>query len=192
MESIFERYLRSNRHFMNITNEHVKLCESIAEQAHASHTRWNGESYKNSHLTRINKRLLNVSDKFLYYMHEENEKLANLLKCVAWLHDVLEDCRDEGFDSHYLLAAGVPLAVVQEVRHLTRLPSESYLPYIIRLCNSNSPIVMTVKLLDIEDNLSDLDTYPNTERHRDCYELSRYIIEDRWTECNGGVSDLWI
>lgn len=190
--SIFNKYLNDNRHFLKeVKAEHVHLCEQIAEEAHATHTRWNGDSYKASHLTRIANRIEELFNKnILQYDtpwkgYEMDTPFYRTVGCVAWLHDVLEDCRDEGYDSHILLERGVPLCVVQEVRNLTRLPGESYLPYIIRLCNSNSPISMLVKLLDIEDNLSDLDSYQGTERHRDCYELSRYIIEQRWFECAG-------
>ena len=68
-------------------------------------------------------------------------------EAVAWLHDVLEDCKGP-VDEQVIGAVGMELYV--QVLHLTRdndMPQDSYYRYI-----RNSSIALRVKLADIADN----------------------------------------
>lgn len=73
-------------------------------------------------------------------------------KCVALLHDVLEDTVYQAAD---LLAAGVDTEVVKAVRILTRAEQERYFDYIGRIATTDSPIdCVMIKIADICHNLS--------------------------------------
>ena len=92
----------------------LRLCEKIAHVAHFGQQRRDGSAY---------------------VAHPKG--VASLLhdpihKCVAWLHDVLEDTR-ETYES--LIEAGVDKSIVDLVVVLTRKPGQSYDEYIQGILN---------------------------------------------------------
>lgn len=125
-------------------------CLEVAEEAHKGQKRWNGEPY-------INHPLFVVS-KF------EEEKL----KCVAILHDVIEN---SSYDRSILSFKGVSNDIIDVVEILTRKESESYKNFILRICKNQEAI--RVKIEDIKHNLSDL----KQGSLRDKYELALLILE---------------
>jgi (p)ppGpp synthase/HD superfamily hydrolase len=89
------------------------------------------------------------------------ERVANSVygwkaKSVSYLHDVVEDTHLT-FDSLSLI--GIPSdPIIWRVARLTRNEDETYTEFIDRIIESDDEIVLKVKIADIEDNLSDLDT----------------------------------
>jgi len=85
-----------------------------------------------------------------YILHPE--RVAARLPCpqaqaVAWLHDVLEDTHVTAED---LLAAGIPLRVVQAVQALTHSHDEPLPLYYRRVVADE--LAREVKLADVADN----------------------------------------
>ncbi len=83
-------------------------------------------------------------------------------KMVAVLHDVVEDCREKGYDFARLEREGFSPAVVSGVRAVTKLPDEegkhsdpgyeeTYLRFVRRA--AAHPLGRLVKIADLEDNL---------------------------------------
>jgi (p)ppGpp synthase/HD superfamily hydrolase len=139
-----------------ITMETVKLCESIAREAHEGQTRKLGEDKGKP-----------------YIIHPERMAAAALrhdqldVAAVCWLHDVVEDC-DVTLDD--LRERGVPADVVTAVDHVTQRSGEEYITYIMRA--RQHPVAAQVKLLDLDDNLKSI--HPGSMR--DKYMLARQII----------------
>lgn len=131
----------------------INKCLKIAEQAHEGQRRkFVDEPYVN-HPTRMANRID-----------------APFYKCIALLHDVLED---SDFTASDLLGWGVSPEIVEVVTTLTKTDGESYCEYIIRCLNDIH--ARTVKILDLKDNLSNL----HRGSMRDKYELSLYMLEGR-------------
>ena len=72
---------------------------------------------------------------------------------IAVLHDVIEKT---SIDIEYLMDAGFSDKVVQAIDSLSRRPEESYDNYIDRV--SKNKLATKIKIIDLEDNMSLLDT----------------------------------
>ncbi len=72
-------------------------------------------------------------------------------KCVALLHDVLEDTDATTYDIERTL--GMPTHVVKAVLLLTRTPGENYLEHLKRIRRNR--LACCVKIADLLHNLSD-------------------------------------
>lgn len=70
------------------------------------------------------------------------------MRCIAILHDVLED---SNFTAEMLLTLGVPDEVVSVVQVLTRKDGEPYTEYLNRVMENRDAI--RIKIADIEDNM---------------------------------------
>ena len=117
----------------------------IALQAHVDQIDQQGKPYI-GHLLRVAAR---VSDS-----HES--------MTVALLHDIVEDTyvtltelREQGF----------PPAILDAVRALTKMPSETYFEYIEGI--KSNPLALKVKLADLQDNLSPERRFPGDESLRE-------------------------
>lgn len=69
-------------------------------------------------------------------------------KCVAWLHDVLEDSE---FTSKDLMCLGLPEDVVEAVVAITKKQDENYDEYISRV--KENTLARSVKLEDLKHNM---------------------------------------
>lgn len=76
-------------------------------------------------------------------------------KIVAVLHDVLEDTQ---WTEEELRLEGFPDSIIDGVKSVTRLESETYEAFVQRA--ANDPIGIEVKIADIEENM-DLSRIPN-------------------------------
>lgn len=85
----------------------------------------------------------------LYVMHKVKH-LGELAMACAVLHDVMEDCADEGYDAQYLYDQGLSLALVRIVCMLTHHPSDPYMDYIKNI--ASDPIAKAIKMADLEHN----------------------------------------
>ena len=110
-----------------------KKCREVATRAHFGQARFNGGPYINHPIS--------VAGKF------KEEKL----KCIAILHDVIEDTV---YNSNQLLSEGISKEIVEVVSILSRKKGEPYTQFIMRVCENQDAI--RVKIADIEHNLSDL------------------------------------
>ena len=89
------------------------------------------------------------------------------LKCIAVLHDVIED---SDYDAKDLKDAGFSEIVIEGVLCLTHRDGEAYDDYITRICQH--PHARKVKMADIRDNM-DL-TRIEKVRERDLRRLEKY------------------
>jgi len=129
----------------------INRCLQIAELAHdGQYRKFTKEPYIN-HPIRVS-----------------NNFNTEYLKCIALLHDVLED---SDFTSEDLLGWGVGEEIIDVVYILSRKNGESYFDFIMRCLNNN--IATIIKIADIRDNLINL--HPGSMR--DKYELALYILE---------------
>ncbi len=111
-----------------------KLCYSIAKKAHEGQTRKvSGKPYIIHPLS--------VANSF---------KSDSELRCIAVLHDVLED---SSFTAKDLIKMGVPIQIVEVVKVLTHSDNETYDDYIARV--AKNPKARQVKIADILDNMKD-------------------------------------
>ena len=72
-----------------------------------------------------------------------------LARCVAYLHDVVEDC--PGWTLARLAAEGMPPAVVAAVDALTKRAGEDNEAYLARVLAN--PLAVRVKIADLRDNM---------------------------------------
>ena len=114
--------------------KHFELCLEIAEKAHEGQTRYDGVTPYIVHPRA-------VADQFDDYF----------LKCIAILHDVIEDC--DGYDWKTLVDLGVDPMVVDAVVVITHPKEEPYEEYIDRILPFD--YVAKVKLADMLVNLAD-------------------------------------
>lgn len=125
-------------------------CYEIAKKAHEGQKRWG------SGLPYITHPEV-VASKFI------DEKL----KCIAILHDVLEDSEIPAQD---LLKEGVDVNIIVVVEILTRKKDESYKDYILRVMEDVD--ATKIKIEDIKHNLLDL----KQGSLRDKYELALILL----------------
>lgn len=132
---------------MKTLTEQLLLAPQVAARAHQHQKRKDGTPYI-AHPTRVALRILlkTVSSLDSYGEAMDIEK-----QIVAYLHDVvedtdvtLEDLRDLGF-SEYILHC---------VDAITKRPGEKYADFILRI-KAAGPVVIAVKLADIDDNMED-------------------------------------
>lgn len=100
-------------------------------------------------------------------------------KTVAYLHDVIEDTE---LDAYSLAMMGFPEDIVNRIDFLSKRKDlegnnlETYKEFIQRAIDSGDPIVIQVKLADLEDNLDGIDELSPKEaegmrrRYRRAYE----------------------
>ena len=72
-----------------------------------------------------------------------------LARCVAYLHDVVEDC--PGWTLARLAEEGMPRAVVAAVDALTKRAGEDNEAYLARVLAN--PLAVRVKIADLRDNM---------------------------------------
>lgn len=106
-----------------------KECREICKQAHEGQTDKNGEPY------------------YLHPITVSEHCKSQVAKCVALLHDVLEDTEWTSTD---LLEYGIPTSIVDIVILLTKNPEEDYLDYIKKVMEN--PIAAEVKYQDLKHN----------------------------------------
>ena len=127
-----------------------KRCLEIATEAHKGQTRWNGTVYINHPIA--------VASKF------KNERL----KCIAVLHDVIED---SDYDRQLLSAKGIRGDITAVVEVLSKQKGESYKDFILRICENEDAV--KVKVEDIKHNLLDL----KKGSMKDKYELALLVLD---------------
>ena len=121
--------------------EQLELAKVVAQEAHKGQFRKDGVTP--------------------YITHPE--AVANLVgsrddvedKCVAWLHDVLEDTE---LDFKALLEKGVYHKIARRVLNLSRFQGENYFDYIHRVKGDS------VKIADISHNIFTLYGVPEKDR----------------------------
>lgn len=119
----------------------IKLAILYAYEKHKGQTRLDGTPYI-EHPRRVANSL-----------SEPIERIA------ALLHDTIEDT-DTTYEN-ILSIFGVEVADI--VRLLSRSENETYSQFIDRLIESNNIHAIRIKIADINDNLSDLDKYPEKQ-----------------------------
>lgn len=120
--------------------KYIELCYNIAKEYHAEQLDKGGNPY-------------------IEHPVAVAEKVdTELEKCVALLHDIIEDT---DLTSEDLLKMGVPSVVVEKVLIVTHNPNENYSDYIKRV--AKDPVAINVKLADIEHNM-DLSRIPNVSQ----------------------------
>lgn len=120
--------------------KYIELCYNIAKEYHAEQLDKGGNPY-------------------IEHPVAVAEKVdTELEKCVALLHDVIEDT---DLTSEDLLKMGVPSVVVEKVLIVTHNPNEPYNDYIKRV--AKDLVAINVKLADIEHNM-DLSRIPNVSQ----------------------------
>jgi (p)ppGpp synthase/HD superfamily hydrolase len=115
--------------------ELLTLCAGLARTAHAGQTRWDGITPYIEHPMRVANACRDIDE-----------------KCVAMLHDAIEDT---GVTVDNLLESGVPQHIVEAVLALTKpvIHPVSYEKYLIQV--KANPLATRVKIQDILDNLGD-------------------------------------
>ena len=93
-------------------------------------------------------------------------------KCVAWLHDVLEDtcC------THMWLRKCLHGSIVDAVVALTKKDGEDYEEYITRV--KDTPYAAVVKIADIQHNLSDKPTAKQKAKYEKALKLLVSAVSD--------------
>ena len=82
-------------------------------------------------------------------------------KILAVLHDVLEDCE---ITPDGLVAAGIPIELVEVLTRLTKCKGERYFDYIERAAQDER--TRLVKLADLKDNMDLTRLYPTIDTSR--------------------------
>ncbi len=141
-----------------VTDDIVLRSVDIAKRGHRGQKRWNGSEYITHPLRMMDK------------------CATNDLKVVCVLHDVVEDsvdnCEGETFTLQDLLREGIPQYIVDAVDSVTRRSKETYLDFILRA--KQNRLGKQVKLLDLQDNLSD----SHLGSSRDKYIMAFYLLEE--------------
>ena len=129
-------------------------AEILATKHHEGQKRWDGSPYI-------------MHPRMVSELVETDEE-----KCVAWLHDVIEDC--PAFDPKELDGFGAK--VVFALHLLTKTKDSSYTEYLFRI--KFYELARIVKIADLRHNLSDLNKYPDKKKLKEKYEASLLYLED--------------
>ena len=131
----------------------VAICFRIANDAHATKTRWDGSPYM-SHISAVYGKLIKAAleDKVMHLTDHEFE----IAQCCALLHDVIEDCmtadelrkllRDGDVSDEF--ADEIVSIVADELTHVTGI---AYTEYVY---NMKSKIAVLTKYCDVQHNMS--------------------------------------
>ncbi len=144
----------------------VDAARDFARRAHAGQTREDGEPYFN-HPDRVAQQIADSTT-----------------RAVAYLHDVLEDCKDP---AHLNELSRFPEPVVVAVKLLTCAPGETYFDFIHRILASGNETAIAVKIADLKDNLRDLEEGHQKDKYRFALELLERWMTGR--NEGGHVSD---
>jgi len=125
------------------------LCQQIATEAHTGQKRNDGKDYI-THPAAVAAALSGGQE-----------------KCIAWLHDVLEDTEMTEDDLHKW---GVPQSITRHVLHMTRIKDQEYKKDYIQGVISKCSTCTTIKIADVTHNLSTLEGMPNHVSLRERYE----------------------
>ena len=136
-------------------NQLLQLCKNIATEAHKGQKRWGGEPYI-THPESVANRV---------------DKIG--LKCIAWLHDVLEDTK---VTAEELLEKEIPIEYVLSLRHLTRRKGQNYKDFILQV--REDWMATIVKIADLKDNLKNL----KEGSMKDKYRLALYLLESAYSK----------
>ncbi len=129
------------------------FCLEIARKYHLGQTRkFSNEEYI-THPIR-------VSEKFI------DEKM----KCIAVLHDVLEDTSATKYS---LTTLGVDQDIIKVIEILSRRVNETYLDFILRISKHKKATL--IKIEDITDNLSDL----KEGSLKDKYRFAKHFLRNK-------------
>lgn len=126
-------------------NMMINRALQLATEAHMGQVRNNGDPYI-THPLRVGERVSGY---------------GAVVMAAAFLHDVVEDT---DITLAHLSRAGFPTEVVAAVEALTRREGESYLRFILRVRAND--IARVIKLADLEDNMSDLQSGARLTKYR--------------------------
>ena len=115
----------------------LDLCESLGKELHEG-------QFRNDGVTPYFEHPKQVAEMFIYKMDWE-------LRCIAYLHDVIEDC---GQTVESLIARGVSGDIAHYVDILSHKDGETYAEYILRICKEGRYIIR-LKLADMLCNMAD-------------------------------------
>ena len=138
-------------------SEELLRAIDIARIAHADQTRKNGEPYVN-HPFRVSDHVITQSEKI-----------------IAVLHDVLEDTE---ITPGQLIDFHISKKNVRLIQILTREKNETYYDYIHRIIKSKNKIVMRVKMVDLDDNMSDLEECTLKDKYRFARDAIKHAMEE--------------
>lgn len=101
-------------------------------------------------------------------------------RCVAVLHDVIEDCPNVDLDR----MLWIPEEIRWRIKLLSRWDHMEYFTYIRRICDSGDCITIRVKLADLGDNskrqrsanITDLRVLVKLSRLRDKYQIAGSML----------------
>lgn len=113
--------------------------------------------------------------KFCHCVAVANRCASPAAKCVAILHDTLEDTPLTVED---LLALGVDPEVVEAVKILTHDKQTSYLEYIQSIIDSRNPLALEVKRCDLADNTDPTrcEASPSTPEKQELYKQAKKML----------------
>ena len=135
----------------------VRLCQKIADKAHQGQFRKFGEVKGRGYI---------VHPERVAACFPDDPTLAS----IAWLHDVIEDT---GLTEKDLKDRGVLIDIVNSVKTLSKVESENYLDFILRI--KRHDLAIPVKIADIRDNMRDL----KEGSLKDKYRLALHILEEQ-------------
>jgi hypothetical protein len=107
----------------------------------------------------------------LYVMHKVKHLGETAMICAV-LHDLVEDCSEDGYTLPYLEKEGFSFGVRYILSLLTHEPLMDYMDYIRKL--SEEPIARAIKMADLEHN-SKL-TRIKDVRKKDFDRMEKYIL----------------
>ena len=137
-------------------SELVKKCKELATLYHGGQMRLRGDDTGKPYIIHPSR----IASKF------DDE----ILKSIAWLHDVLEDTL---VTMDILKSKDIPPQVLFGIKCLTRGKDETYFDFIMRI--KNNDLARPVKIADIEDNMMGL----SEGSLKDKYRFALYILKNK-------------
>lgn len=107
----------------------------------------------------------------LYVMHKVKHLGETAMICAV-LHDLIEDCKEEGFTYEYLQSQRFSGEILRILTILTHDSKNAYMQYIKNI--ANDPIAKAIKKADLEHN-SKL-TRIKDVRKKDFERMEKYIL----------------
>lgn len=152
--------------------EKIESARNLSWRIHLGQKRWNGSNYFEDHINSVVAYLVNIVIDIKDTISIED---IEYIFCLAYLHDTVEDCKDE--DLQFLNESLENFPDIQDdLMLLTRKKDIPYFDYIKKIADNASSLCLLVKMADLHHNASSMNDEQKLKDKYSKYMLSGHLL----------------